>query len=99
MNVSILVKDGKRCDTVHTAGAPDSNPEHLLNLTALPDSIPDLKNQFYQQVFFSSSNRTIKILFKRTSSLTYSEKELLLNDCTSPLKLKYHCLRSNIRKL
>ncbi|MCP9262810.1 Homeobox protein Nkx-2.4 [Dirofilaria immitis] len=44
MNVSILVKDGKRCDnTAHAAGLPDSNSEHLLNLSALPDSIPDLK--------------------------------------------------------
>lgn len=52
MNVSILVKDGKRCDNVHGTGVPDSNPEHLLNLSALPDGIPDLKNQFYQQVCF-----------------------------------------------
>lgn len=52
MNVSILVKDGKRCDNIHLGSVPDSNPEHLLNLSALPDGIPDLKNQFYQQVWF-----------------------------------------------
>ncbi|KAK6107954.1 Homeobox domain family protein [Brugia pahangi] len=58
MNVSILVKDGKRCDNAHavTGVAPDSNQEHLLNLSALPDGIPDLKNQFYQQAMCQSSN-------------------------------------------
>uniref|UniRef100_A0A915PWM6 Homeobox domain-containing protein n=1 Tax=Setaria digitata TaxID=48799 RepID=A0A915PWM6_9BILA len=56
MNVSILVKDGKRCDNAHTVGTPDSNPEHLLNLSALPDGIPDLKNQFYQQAMCQPSN-------------------------------------------
>ncbi|VDM45299.1 unnamed protein product [Toxocara canis] len=48
MNVSVLVKDGKRCED--SIGSPDSNSEQLLNLSGLPDGLPDIKNhQFYQQ--------------------------------------------------
>lgn len=49
MNISVLVKDGKRCED--SVGSPDSNSEQLLNLSGLPDGLPDIKShQFYQQV-------------------------------------------------
>uniref|UniRef100_A0A914SF90 Uncharacterized protein n=1 Tax=Parascaris equorum TaxID=6256 RepID=A0A914SF90_PAREQ len=51
MNISVLVKDGKRCED--SIGSPDSNSEQLLNLSGLPDGLPDIKShQFYQQVRF-----------------------------------------------
>ncbi|VDM97783.1 unnamed protein product [Thelazia callipaeda] len=56
LNVSILVKDGKRCDNAHGVGTFDSSSDHLLNLSALPDGMPDLKNQFYQQAMCQPSN-------------------------------------------
>ncbi|MFH4975753.1 hypothetical protein AB6A40_002462 [Gnathostoma spinigerum] len=50
LSASVLAKCDKRCED--SIGSPDSNSDHLLNLSGLPDGLPDIKNQFYQQAMY-----------------------------------------------